>query len=37
MILTKDRIKDVDMEQDLKERYMAELECGMGFLAFLHL
>lgn len=35
MILTKDRIKDVDMNQDLKDRYTAELECGMGFLAFL--
>lgn len=35
MMLTKDRIKDVDMEQTLKDRYTAELECGMGFLAFL--
>lgn len=35
MILTKDRIKDVSMSQELKERYTAELDCGMGFLAFL--
>ena len=35
MILTKDRIKDVDMDQALKGRYTAELECGIGFLAFL--
>lgn len=35
MILTKDRIKDVDMDQALKDRYTAELECGIGFLAFL--
>lgn len=34
MILTKDRIKDVDMDQALKGRYTAELECGIGFLAF---
>ena len=35
MCLTKDRIKDVNMSQDLKDRYNAELDCGMGFLAFL--
>lgn len=35
MCLAKDRIKDVNMSQDLKERYNAELDCGMGFLAFL--
>lgn len=35
MCLAKDRIKDVSMNQDLKNRYNAELDCGMGFLAFL--
>lgn len=35
MILTVDRIKDVKMDQDLKDRYTAEIKCGMGFLAFL--
>jgi hypothetical protein len=30
-----DRIKDVNMDETLKARYMAELKCGRGFLAFL--
>ena len=35
MTLTMDRIKDVNMDETLKARYMAELKCGRGFLAFL--
>ena len=35
MTLTLDRIKDVDMDEALKQRYEAELKCGRGFLAFL--
>lgn len=34
MTLTMDRIKDVNMDETLKARYMAELKCGRGFLAF---
>lgn len=35
MLLTIDRIKDVDMDAALKDRYTAELKCGIGFLSFL--
>ena len=35
MTLTMERIKNVDMDETLKARYMAELKCGRGFLAFL--
>lgn len=35
MILTKERIKNVDIDDNLKSRYIGELECGIGFLAFL--
>jgi hypothetical protein len=35
MTLTMDRIKDIDMNDDLKKQYMAELRCGRGWLAFL--
>lgn len=35
MMLTIDRIKDVQMDEGLKQRYIAETKCGMGFLAFL--
>ncbi|MGL5261736.1 MAG: RagB/SusD family nutrient uptake outer membrane protein, partial [Bacteroides sp.] len=35
MTLTIDRIKDVDMSEQLKDRYIAELKCGRAFLAFL--
>lgn len=34
MTLTMDRIKDVDMDEALLARYMAELKCGLGFLSF---
>lgn len=36
MILNIDRIKDVPMDETLKNRYVAELKCGLGFLAFLY-
>lgn len=35
MELTIDRIKGIEMNEDLKKRFIAELECGQGFLAFL--
>ncbi len=35
MELTIDRINQIDMNEDLKKRYIAELECGQGFMAFL--
>ena len=35
MELTIDRIKGIDMDAALKNRYFAELECGQGFMAFL--
>ncbi|MDR0743726.1 MAG: RagB/SusD family nutrient uptake outer membrane protein, partial [Tannerella sp.] len=35
MELTIDRIKGIEMNEDLKRRYIAELECGQGFMAFL--
>lgn len=35
MTLTMERIKNVNMDETLKARYMAELKCGRGFLAFL--
>lgn len=34
MTLTMDRIADVEMNEELKNRYIAELRCGRGFLAF---
>lgn len=35
MTLTLDRIKDVNMNEELKQRYIAETKCGLGFLSFL--
>ncbi len=35
MILAEDRIKDVDIPEDLMARYMAEIKCGKGFLAYI--
>ena len=35
MILAEDRIRNVDMPADLMERYMAEIKCGKGFLAYI--
>lgn len=35
MELTIDRIKNMDINEDLKKQYIAELECGQGFMAFL--
>ncbi|WP_254871743.1 RagB/SusD family nutrient uptake outer membrane protein [Bacteroides acidifaciens] len=35
MMLTIDRIKDVPMNQDALNNYIAEMKCGMGFLAFM--
>lgn len=35
MTLTMDRIEGIDMAQDLKDRYIAELRCGRGFMALL--
>lgn len=35
MVLTIDRIKGATMDATLKERYIAEVKCGMGFLSFL--
>ncbi|MDR0506479.1 MAG: RagB/SusD family nutrient uptake outer membrane protein [Dysgonamonadaceae bacterium] len=35
MELAIDRIKGIAMDETLKNRYIAELECGQGFLAFL--
>lgn len=37
MILTEDRIQNADirMADGMKERYVAETKCGMGFMAFL--
>jgi hypothetical protein len=35
MELAIDRIKGIDMSAELKARYLAELECGQGFNAFL--
>jgi hypothetical protein len=35
MELTIDRIKGINMNEDLKKRYITEVECGQGFLAFL--
>lgn len=34
MTLTMDRIKDIPMDESLKDRYIAELRCGRGWLAF---
>jgi hypothetical protein len=34
MTMTISRIQDVDMNESLKERYIAELRCGRGWLAF---
>jgi hypothetical protein len=35
MELAIDRISGVPMDEDLKAKYIAELQCGQGFLAFL--
>ncbi len=35
MELSIDRINGIEMDETLKNRYIAELECGQGFLAFL--
>ncbi|MDR1503159.1 MAG: RagB/SusD family nutrient uptake outer membrane protein [Prevotella sp.] len=35
MELTIDRIKGIEMDEELKKQFIAELECGQGFLAFL--
>lgn len=35
MMLNIERIKTVNMDSELKERYIAELKCGIGFLGFL--
>jgi hypothetical protein len=35
MELTIDRIKGIGMDDATKKRYLAELECGQGFMAFL--
>lgn len=35
MELTIDRISGIDMDETLKKQYIAELECGQGFMAFL--
>ncbi|MCD7938332.1 MAG: RagB/SusD family nutrient uptake outer membrane protein [Tannerellaceae bacterium] len=35
MTLCIDRIKDVGIHEELLERYIAEVKCGMGFLSFL--
>ncbi|KAA6335379.1 RagB/SusD family nutrient uptake outer membrane protein [termite gut metagenome] len=35
MTLTIDRISGIEMDETLKQQYIAELRCGRGFLAFL--
>jgi hypothetical protein len=35
MELTIARIKDIEMNEELKKRFIAELECGQGFMSFL--
>lgn len=35
MILAEERIRDVPMSDELKARYMAEIKCGKGFLAYI--
>jgi hypothetical protein len=35
MEMTIDRIKGIEMDETLKKQYIAELECGQGFLAFM--
>lgn len=35
MELTIDRIQGIEMNEDLKKRLIAELECGQGFMGFL--
>lgn len=35
MTLTLDRLKDVPMRQEMKDRFLAEVKCGRGFLSFL--
>jgi hypothetical protein len=35
MLLAIDRIKDTDIDADVKTRYIAEAKCGLGFLGFL--
>lgn len=34
MTLTIDRIENIEMDEQLKQQYIAELRCGRGFLAF---
>jgi hypothetical protein len=35
MILTIDRIQGMDIDADVKARYIAEAKCGLGFLGFM--
>ncbi len=35
MELTIDRIQNIEMNEEVKKQYIAELECGQGFMAFL--
>lgn len=35
MTLTIDRIRNLDIDQERKEQFIAELRCGRGFMAFL--
>ena len=35
MELTIDRLNGIEMNEELKKRYIAEIECGQGFMAFL--
>jgi hypothetical protein len=35
MMLNVERIKAIDMDETLKAQYIAQLQCGMGFLAYL--
>jgi hypothetical protein len=35
MTLTIERVQGIEMNEDLKNQYIAELRCGRGFLAFL--
>ncbi|MDR1417125.1 MAG: RagB/SusD family nutrient uptake outer membrane protein [Prevotellaceae bacterium] len=35
MLLTIDRIQGLDIDADVKARYIAEAKCGLGFLGFL--
>jgi hypothetical protein len=35
MILTIERLKTMDLNEDLKNRYIAEAQCGLGFLGYM--